>query len=148
MSADKQGDVKFSGTRADFVSCGLMDELDEENKGGPNSPIDEKTIEMTSSGSENKNHKSVISLSSASGTPEVGSETSSIAPEDEETLRDSVSDGDEGKSSAKGKEKEKDRSPRKLIEDEKRATGRIAWVVWKTYLSALGGPFWCESLGP
>jgi hypothetical protein len=63
-------------------------------------------------------HKSVASLSATPGPSEPGSETSSI---NEDTL---LGEGDK---------KEEPRKPRKLIEDEKRATGRVAWSVWKTY---------------
>jgi hypothetical protein len=39
---------------------------------------------------------------------------------------------------ARAKEK-KVKAPRKLVEDEARAVGRIGREVWKTYLHALGG---------
>src|SRR6266404_8983273 len=39
---------------------------------------------------------------------------------------------------ARSKEK-KVKAPRKLVEDEARAVGRIGREVWKTYLQALGG---------
>jgi hypothetical protein len=39
---------------------------------------------------------------------------------------------------ARAKEK-KVKAPRKLVEDEARAVGRIGQEVWKTYLQALGG---------
>ncbi|OCF33530.1 ATP-binding cassette transporter [Kwoniella heveanensis BCC8398] len=109
----ENGDVKFSGTRDDFVASGLMDKLDEEEK-----PKEEQVEKMKPA------HKSVVSLSAEASEP--NSETSSIAP-DESTLANS---------------EEVKRTPRKLIEDEKRARGRIAWAVWKTYFSALGGPIW------
>lgn len=69
-------------------------------------------------------NKGLVSLSAdASTTPRSGmsSETSSIAPEDETTLSNS---GDDAKNK---------KAPRKLIEDEQRARGRIAWSVWKAY---------------
>jgi hypothetical protein len=99
-----------------------MTALDEENK-APTSPLDEKTVEEAID--EKVQHKSVVSLSGASADPD--SETSSL---DENTL---ISDD------------VKVKAPRKLIEDEKRAKGRIARDVWTTYLSALGGWFWCRS---
>ncbi|WVF68276.1 hypothetical protein IAT40_003041 [Kwoniella sp. CBS 6097] len=106
------GDVKFSGTRDDFVASGLMDKLDEEEK-----PKEEQIDNIKPA------HKSLVSLSAEASEP--NSETSSIAP-DETTLANS----------------EIKKTPRKLIEDEKRERGRIAWVVWKTYFNALGGPVW------
>ncbi|WWC73697.1 uncharacterized protein I206_107669 [Kwoniella pini CBS 10737] len=121
------GDVKFSGTRDDFVASGLMAKLDEEDVKAK--PTDgEAKEEKLVDDSIKPAHKSVISLSGAAGS-EPGSETSSLAPEDESTLVNSTAD-------LKGK------SPRKLIEDEKRARGRIAWSVWKAYFGALGGPVW------
>ncbi|WVQ95827.1 hypothetical protein IAU59_002926 [Kwoniella sp. CBS 9459] len=110
----ENGDVKFSGTRDDFVASGLMDKLDEEER-----PKEETVDKLKPT------HKSVASLSAEASESEPNSETSSIAP-DETTLANS----------------EVKKAPRKLIEDEKRARGRIAWAVWKTYFSALGGPVW------
>ena len=124
----ENGDVKFSGTRDEFIACGLMSELDKEDA---KSPTVEKKEEQALEDKFKPGHKSIISLSQA-GMSEPNSETSSIAPEDE-TL---VSSGDSTHSDTKQK------APRKLIEDEKRATGRIAWPVWKLYLTSLGGPFW------
>jgi hypothetical protein len=95
-----------------------MTELDDEKM--PESPLEEKTIAL-----ENK-HKSLISLVEAETEP--SSETTSIA---ESTLNED--------------EPIKHKAPRKLVEDEKRATGRIAWDVWRTYFTALGGPIWCMS---
>jgi ATPase subunit of ABC transporter with duplicated ATPase domains len=119
---NSQGDVKFSGTRADFVDCGLMDELDAEDvKPQKEAEKLEKTVEEAAM---KATHKSVVSLSgvaAASGS-EPDSETSSLAPEDEVTLSSSTAEL-------------KSKPPRKLIEDEKRATGRIAKEVWATYFS-------------
>jgi hypothetical protein len=115
-----QGDVKFSGTTSEFIAGGLMAELDAEDiKAKPTvgEKEEEKTIEETST--EKPTHKTVASLSGVHSS-EPNSETSSIAPDDE-TLNNSETEG------------KKPNTPRKLIEDEKRATGRIAWAVWKTY---------------
>ncbi|WWC65828.1 uncharacterized protein I303_108450 [Kwoniella dejecticola CBS 10117] len=120
----ENGDVKFSGTRDDFVASGLMAKLDEEDvKAKPAEEekiLDDQAIKPA--------HKSVISLTGAAAS-EPGSETSSLAPEDESTLVNCTVDV-------------KAKAPRKLIEDEKRARGRIAWSVWKAYFGALGGPVW------
>lgn len=80
---------------------------------------EEKVIEDTAVKPTNK---SLINVTSAMSS-EPGSETSSIAPEDEDTLISSDAD------------LKKARPPRKLIEDEKRAKGRIAWPVWRTYFT-------------
>ena len=92
-----------------------MDELDEK---APESPVEEKSVAL--------DNKSLVSLVETETEP--NSEATSIA---ESTLNDD--------------EPNKQKTPRKLVEDEKRATGRIAWPVWKTYFSALGGPVWCRS---
>lgn len=118
--------MKFSGTRAEFVDCGLMTELDEdENNKGPMSPVDEKTVEEAINKPVNKAHKSLIDDNTPGSEPE--SETSSIAPEDEATLTNSTAEL-------------KSKPPRKLVEDEKRAKGRIAWSVWATYFKVSLGP--------
>ncbi|WRT69694.1 uncharacterized protein IL334_006684 [Kwoniella shivajii] len=124
----ENGDVKFSGTRNDFVASGLMDKLDEEDTKARAIDGDKKEEKTVEESTVKPSHKSVVSLSGAAGS-EPGSETSSLAPEDETTLVNSTDDV-------------KQKTPRKLIEDEKRARGRIAWAVWKTYFSALGGPVW------
>lgn len=129
-----KGDVRFSGTRSDFVACGLMQELEAEdnanakNAASPTVDKKENPIEQMAK----PTHKSVASLSGAgeAQTSEPGSETSSIAPEDEMTVTSSTPDL-------------KQKAPRKLVEDEKRATGRVAWSVWKLYFTSLGGPVWC-----
>ncbi|EIW71535.1 hypothetical protein TREMEDRAFT_42903 [Tremella mesenterica DSM 1558] len=108
----ENGDVKFSGTRDDFVACGMMEELEAEDvKAKPTAP-ENKELKLPESISK-PGHKSVISLSGI-------------------TLASSSSSMVGGKS----------KPPRKLIEDEKRAKGRIAWSVWKLYLTSLGGPVW------
>ena len=139
--ADDQGNVKFSGTRSDFVGCGLMDELDNEDQQKPTEgeQKEEETIEQReaeTSPTRRPLNKSLINLAgddahaSGTSTPGTSSETSSIAPEDEDTLRDS-----EELDVKKQKEKKEGKAPRKLIEDEQRAKGRIAWPVWKTYFT-------------
>ncbi|WOO81435.1 ATP-dependent bile acid permease [Vanrija pseudolonga] len=128
----ENGDVKFAGTRAEFVEGGLMAELDAEDpesKPTEGEKLEEKTIEETIGAK--LVHKSVVSLSGAAVGSEPGSETSSIAPTDENnTLVGSTP------------EVAKPKAPRKLIEDEKRVRGRIAWPVWKLYFTSLGGPVW------
>ncbi|KIR78450.1 ATP-binding cassette transporter [Cryptococcus gattii EJB2] len=120
----ENGDVKFSGTGKEFVASNLSDELDEEDaqaRPTDSEQKEEKTIEENSVKPANK---SVLNLSSAcaeSTAPD--SETSSLAPEDDEVVNGTLGD--------------KQKTPRKLIEDEKRARGRITWAVWKTYFNIL-----------
>jgi hypothetical protein len=125
MGLTTQGDVKFSGTREEFVAGGLMAELDENTKPDPeDSPIEEKTFAQVAMKAPPPKNKSLINLSQAQDASEPGSETSSIDGDrdDEGTLTSSTLEL-------------KSKPPRKLIEDERRATGRISLAVWKTYFS-------------
>ena len=129
----ENGNVKFSGTRSDFVACGLMKELDSEDHQKPTEgeQAEEKTIEERAGQAGIKAvNKSLISLSNAADGSDPSSETSSLAPaDDSSTLVNSDAEI-------------KKKTPRKLIEDEQRARGRIAWPIWKAYFQSLGGPFW------
>ncbi|BEI79510.1 hypothetical protein CcaverHIS002_0100390 [Cutaneotrichosporon cavernicola] len=130
------GDVKFAGTRQDFVNGGLMKELeaeDPESQPTAGEVAEEKTVEENISDAKKPTHKLLEIISgelSVTGS-ETGSETSTIAPTDEGTTLDASSD-----------RLITQKAPRKLIEDEKRVRGRIAWSVWEKYFSALGGPIW------
>jgi hypothetical protein len=106
-----------------------MDELDAEDvqKAAEKEKVEEDTIEEREKDQSPQKaiNKGLVSVSgakatSASGTPRSGmsSETSSIAPDDEITLINTETQR---------------KVPRKLIEDEQRAKGRIAWPVWKAY---------------
>jgi hypothetical protein len=90
-----------------------MAELDEKTKNEPESPVEEKTIDKAMK----PVNKSLINLDKAI---EPDSETSSLAPDDDETLANSTAEL-------------KVKVPRKLMEDERRATGRISTAVWMTY---------------
>lgn len=103
-----------------------MNELDAEELKAK-AAFEEPTVEETTVEQHKPTHKSVLNLASIDSS-EPNSETSSLAPEDEMTLTNS-------------EEIKPVRTPRKLIEDEKRAVGRIAWVVWKTYFKV------CPCLG-
>jgi hypothetical protein len=102
-----------------------MAELDENTKPDPeDSPIEEKTFAQVAMKAPPPKNKSLINLSQAQDASEPGSETSSIDGD-----RD-----DEGILTSSTLEL-KSKPPRKLIEDERRATGRISLAVWKTYFS-------------
>lgn len=89
------------------------------------SPVEEKTIAQEEKAMQEvmgkPAHKSIASIS---GANEPDSETSSLAPEDETTVANSETS-----------ETKERKAPRKLVEDEKRARGRIAWPVWRTYFT-------------
>ena len=117
----------------EFVEQGLVDEFDvdvNEDKIRPSDQGDargekgektDKKEEVEHPSPLKASHKSVVSIATPT-TTEPNSETSSLAPEDDTLVE---SDGD----------LKKQRTPRKLMEDEKRATGRIAVAVWKKYFS-------------
>lgn len=130
-----------------------MAQLDEPDKQGGDpgdSPVEEKAYaEAIKAKPANKSIVDLQDSAAGEDGSNPSSETSSLAPEDEATLTSSMPDV-------------KSKPPRKLIEDERRATGRISWDVWRTYLSvsfahhsvdqpgrraddlkALGGPMWC-----
>ncbi len=123
----RQGDVKFAGTRSEFVAGGLMAELDAEDLGAKPTESEKKKETIVEETAMKPANKSLVNLTGAVN-PEPESETSSIAPEDEDTLANSDAD------------LKKSRAPRKLIEDEKRAKGRIAWPVWRTYFTVSDRP--------
>ena len=99
-----------------------MAELDAEDLAEKPAEVKQKEDKTIEDSVAKPRNKSLADLSGVvANDPE--SETSSIAPEDEITLTGS---GENGK---------KTKVPRKLMEDEKRAHGRIAWPVWRTYFS-------------
>lgn len=97
-----------------------MHELDAENANAKPSAAEAKEDKTVEDIEAKPANKSLVNVS-ASATPGSGSEASFVAPEDEDTLTSSDTNFN------------KTRTPRKLIEDEKRATGRIAWPVWRAY---------------
>ncbi|ODO00841.1 ATP-binding cassette transporter [Cryptococcus wingfieldii CBS 7118] len=125
----ENGDVKFSGSRDEFVATGLLEELEDEDSQAKFTEAEQQERSAVEEAALKPAHKSVVSLSGTGNPSEPTSETSSLAPEDEVTLVGSA-------------QETKSKPPRKLIEDEKRARGRIAADVWKTYFKALGGPWW------
>ena len=100
-----------------------MAELDEPETA--KSPVDEKTQSETMK--PRFPNKSLIEVQEGEEDGMMSSETSSLAAEDEATLASSTPDL-------------KSKPPRKLIEDERRATGRISAEVWKTYLTVCPWP--------
>ena len=101
-----------------------MAELDEKTKNEPESPVEEKTIDKAMK----PVNKSLVNLDKAI---EPDSETSSLAPDDDDTLANSTTEL-------------KVKAPRKLIEDERRATGRISTAVWMTYFRVSLAEIFCE----
>lgn len=108
MNELEKDDPKAKPTEAEQKEEETIEEIDKNDS--PQKPVNKSLLNLA--------HATQESESSAAS-----SETSSLAPEDEMTLTNS--DG----------ELKKTKTPRKLIEDEQRAKGRIAWPVWRLYFS-------------
>ncbi len=113
------GDVKYAGDLEGFAAAGLMETLVEQTE-------EEKAQENEQDLIDKKLVNKRLALTEKS---EPSSETSSIADTEETVVPSSPSD-------------EKTRKPRKLIEDEQKATGGISGAVWRLYLAAQGGPIY------
>ncbi len=123
------GDVSYAGDLAGFIAGGFIEDIEQKNKDA-NDP-DAHVVEDTQKLIDNKAVNKHLAVGEKS---EPGSETSSIT-ETDDTIVPSLE--------ASQEPEVKKKAPRKLIEDEKRATGRIAWSVWKTYLKSQGSwPYW------
>lgn len=106
------GHLQFQGNREDFISSGVLKSL---SQSGAVDASDEKQETMVHNVEEIAEqplrHSDDSETSSATGVTAVETET---------------------KPEAK-------KAPRRLVEEEKRAVGRISKDIWLTYLSACGG---------
>ncbi|KAI5122627.1 hypothetical protein M0805_008716 [Coniferiporia weirii] len=120
------GRVSYSGDTKGFKTSGVMAGLVQSDQiggaGGEGDEKEEKAIEEAPA----KSASSTSSLDSPSDEADPVSETDSTLAASSEA-------------DAKAPEKKK---ARKLIEEEKRAVGRIGREIWKTYFSAVGGTFY------
>lgn len=108
------GDIKYAGGVKDFVEAGHMEQLDEVQGGEPSSPSTPSETD-TEGLATSKKADQLGGLDSQAGIEEANAVENAIPS----------------------------RPPRKLVEDEARQTGGIAWSTWKTYLQAQGSiPFW------
>jgi len=109
------GRVSFAGDGHAFRSSGIMDGLVQSDNPDTKERIDQKIVIPMVRDSQ---------ISRALGE-DMGAESessSTVAPASEEEIRSL-----------------KKKVPRKLVEDEKRAVGRISRDIWLTYLYACGG---------
>jgi hypothetical protein len=110
-----EGSVLFAGDRPDFEQSSFAEQYlgghEEKEK-----PKEKKIIKLT-----NKR----LNLPGTQASPATSDVSSSEM--------DSSSDDDDDVSISGEK-----KAPRKLVEDEKRSTGQIAWRVWMAYFSANG----------
>lgn len=110
------GRVAFQGDRDPFIASPVMATLVHANTG----EADEKDVSAPVA--EVQNQDETAEATSSAETEPI-SETSSTALTTEENKP----------------EPEKKKSPRKLIEEEKRAVGHISRDIWETYIKACGG---------
>ncbi|THH26392.1 hypothetical protein EUX98_g7797 [Antrodiella citrinella] len=120
------GRVQFQGGREAFQNSEVLSTLSQSNATDPNDNKDEAQVPSVEEATEEK---------TVEASTEQNSETSStVVP-----------------TTAVANAKEEKKAPRKLVEEEKRAVGRISTDIWKTYVKACGGVlYWatfCASLG-
>ncbi|EJC98304.1 multidrug resistance-associated ABC transporter [Fomitiporia mediterranea MF3/22] len=135
------GRLAFSGHPDDFRASGIMARLIQsdqlENAGEENGEEKEISQERNIEDLPSRVASSSASVNETT-TTEGASPASSDSPvsETESTLAASSVNA-----AVESKTKER-KAPRKLIEEEKRAVGRIGKEIWKTYFSAVGSNFY------
>ncbi|KAG8716045.1 hypothetical protein FRC11_010771 [Ceratobasidium sp. 423] len=116
------GRVLFTGPQSEFIGSSVMQRIshstDIEEKEQPK----EETIEEVAEAAAHSAEPSGLSVSGES---------------DAATLVKSVSIGKDS-SAPDGSAPVKKKAPRKLIEDEARAVGRVKWEIWESYFKACG----------
>ncbi|KAH9947499.1 multidrug resistance-associated ABC transporter [Amylocystis lapponica] len=115
------GRVQFQGDQTNFRSSGVLNTL---VQSGAADPADDKAEPAVHDVDE-----MIPEKEQSNATTERSSETSSTVAA---TTTDVVTADPEAKPEQK-------KAPRKLIEEEKRAVGRISKDIWATYISAAGG---------
>ncbi|KAJ1311227.1 hypothetical protein OPQ81_009727 [Rhizoctonia solani] len=116
------GRVLFTGPQSEFIGSAVMQRISHSTEITEKEQPTEETIEEVAE---------VVSHSAEPSGPSVGGES------DAATLVKSMSfhkddPVPDGTTSVKKK------APRKLIEDEARAVGRVRWEIWQTYFKACG----------
>lgn len=114
------GRVQFQGTRDAFTSSKVLSTLVQSGSTDPADEKEETTVPRVEEVAEKEASESTADEGSTSAAPTI------VATE---------------------VKKEQKKPPRKLIEEEKRAVGRIGKDIWNAYFSACGGPlFWVAFL--
>lgn len=111
------GRLQFQGNQADFMASDVLQSL---TQSGATDPADEKGEAAV------KEIEEIAETSAADKSGDVSDTNSTAAV--------TVVDVDV--------KPEQKKAPRKLIEEEKRAVGRIGQDIWAAYLGACGGPFY------
>lgn len=77
----------------------------------------------------------------ASSTDVTSASESGDEDESDSEPQDPTIDGDDQKKDKASPTQKGERKPRKLVEEETRAVGKVSADVWKLYLGSMGGPF-------
>lgn len=117
------GRVSYAGDPKGFKASGVMASLiQSEQVAEANDDVEEeKAIEDTT-----EEHSPSVAPSDETETAAISETESTLAASSETNLQAPV----------------KKKAPRKLIEEEKRAVGRIGKEIWTTYFGAIGGKFY------
>ncbi|KAL5499202.1 hypothetical protein ACEPAH_1720 [Sanghuangporus vaninii] len=123
------GRLAFSGHSENFKASGVMAGLVQSKQIGE---LEAKTGEE-----QERKEKRIEDLPSRAAS----SAASVVSPEDESPSDSEASStlGAVSNASIPEPKAQEKKTPRKLIEEEKRAVGRIGKDIWKTYFSAVGG---------
>ncbi len=116
------GRLQFQGSREDFQTSDIIKTLSQSSGADP---ADEK--------------EEAVVLAVEDIVEQVG-ERSSNDSETASTAANTVVDSPVSKPEQK-------KAPRKLVEEEKRAVGRIGKEIWATYIGAAGGPLYWSIFG-
>ena len=114
------GRVSYAGGYNDFQNSGVLTTLVQSGAADPADDKEETTIEKVEEISE---ETEVVEKSAPAEAAEANSETSSTVA---------------ATSSELDAKPEKKKAPRKLVEEEKRAVGRIGKDIWMAYIKACG----------
>ena len=118
----ENGRVAFQGDRDAFMSSGVLN-----------------TLVQSGAADASDEHEETAVADVEELIPEKESSDDSRGPSSETTSTVAVSEPET--------KPEKRKPPRKLIEEEKRAVGRIGKDIWKTYFGAIGGKFYWPIFG-
>lgn len=124
------GRVQFQGDSDAFQTSGVINGLVQSGQADDKNDKEEVTLVTV---------EDVIpdALESHSPTSSTDSETEPSSDTNSTAVATVTSDGNLGQKN----------TPRKLVEEEKRAVGRIGTEIWSTYIWACGGQwYWCAFL--
>lgn len=112
------GRLQFAGSQADFQASGVINGLVQSGATDPADTKEETTVP---------------------GVEEIADEVTTPSKSGDNSETASTSAPTAVEVEVKPEQK---KAPRKLVEEEKRAVGRISKDIWVTYLGACGGPLY------